>query len=156
MAREWIGPKKEPTPRVVLDGTWMQRHPTRYGWHSDVRDVVDKVFRGFGGEPWRITINTYVDHPEGWSEKLGYDTQRRSFDTWGPRGRGDPINPDLGDRIVRFIFSDPDPPWISWLIWQGRIWSRAAGGIWMPWDDDGTGLHFDHPHCTYMPKGFTP
>ncbi len=155
MAAEWIGPKKEPTPRAVA-GNWTQRHPTRYGWHKDVRALVDRLFRNFDG----ITINTYVDHPEGWSEKLGYDTQRRSFDVWGPGGRGDHVGHDKGLAVVRFIFNDPNPPWINWCIWEGYIWVRntpdSPDGFWKVWQSDGTGSHHDHPHLTFKPKIWTP
>jgi len=153
---EWIGPKKEPTPRVVPGGSWTQRHPTRYGWHDDVRRVVDGLFRNFNG----ITINTYVDHPEGWTRKLGYDTQRRSLDVWGEGGRGDPIGHAKGVEVVRFMFNDPNPPHFNWVIWEGYIWVRrtpnSPDGFWKVWDDDGTGAHFDHPHITFMRKRFDP
>lgn len=149
----WIGPPKEPTPVArPQSGNWMDRHPTRYFWHDDVKEkVVDRIFRQFGIE--RITINTYVDHPEGWAARLGYDTPRRSLDVWGPGGRGDPINRNLGDRIVRFVFNLPGAPYINWCIWEGRIWVISRG-TWIPWDDDGTGMHFDHPHFTYMREDF--
>jgi hypothetical protein len=157
MARKWLGPPKEPRPRVVPGGTWIQRHPTRYGWDPDVRDLVDRLFREFTD----IGINTYAGHPEfdesrSWGDILGYNTQRRSLDVWHAAGRGVPIWPEKGTHIVNYVFNDPRPPWISWVIWQGMIWSRNQGGVWVPYDDDGTGLHFDHPHFTMMPRGWRP
>lgn len=149
----WYGPPKEPTPRVVPGGTWIQRHPTRYGWDPDVKRLVDKIFRNFRN----ISQNTYFEHPEhpnggSWGDVLGYNTQRRSVDVWAGAGRGAPINRDRGDRIVQFVFNDPDPPFIHWVIWEGRIWNRHGAGVWVPFDDDGTGLHFDHPHFTFQPS----
>ena len=111
-----------------------------------MRRVVDMLFREFNG----ISINTYVDHPEGWSAELGWNTQTRSLDVWDVKGRGVPIDREKGDRIVARIFNDPNPPWIAWIIWEGYIWTPDTGG-WVPFDDDGTGLHFDHPHITFFP-----
>lgn len=149
--RKWIGPPKEPTPRAIPNGTWMQRHPTRYGWTDSVRNrVVDPLFREFDG----ITINTYVKHPEydfyrSWGDVLGWNTQYRSVDVWGIKGRGDPIGKRKGNAVVKWIFAQPGHPWIAWLIWRGRIWTPDAG--WQPWNDDGTGSHHDHPHITFRP-----
>ena len=70
MARKWFGPPKEPIKMPVPGGTWLQRHPTRYGWDEDVRNLIDQLFKRFDG----ISINTYADPPEGWSKKLGYKT----------------------------------------------------------------------------------
>lgn len=149
---KWLGPPQEPRKRAIPNGTWLERHPTRYGFDPDVRALVDTLFRNFTD----ISINTYLDHPEGWTAKLGYDTEARSIDVWHRKGRGVPILPHKGQRIVDFIFNDPNPPYVNWCIWRGKIWSRSAGGTWEPWEDDGTGLHFDHPHFTFMPRGWRP
>lgn len=149
--RKWIGPPKEATPRVIPNGNWSQRHPTRYHWTNIVRrKVVDALFKEFND----ITINTYVDHPEydfnrSWGDVLGYNTQLRSVDVWGIKGRGDPIGSKKGNAIVRFVFNQPGAPYIAWCIWEGRIWQPSTG--WIHWDDDGTGAHFDHPHFTFLP-----
>lgn len=151
MARKWIGPPKEPIKMPVPGGTWLQRHPTRYGWHDDVRKLIDGLFERFNG----ISINTYADHPEGWSAKLGYNTAVRSFDVWAKAGRGVDINPKVGEQVVEFVFDDPGIPYISWCIWEGQIWTRSTKE-WREWEDDGTGAHFDHPHFTMMPRGWRP
>ena len=135
----------------VRGGTWLQRHPTRYGWEKDVRRLIDDLFKRFDG----ISINTYVNHPEGWTKKLGYNTTVRSFDVWDNKGRGVPIDRDIGDRVVKFVFEDKGIPYISWCIWEDEIWTRETKE-WREWKDDGTGKHFDHPHFTMMPRGFRP
>ncbi|HZB08036.1 MAG TPA: hypothetical protein VE525_02865 [Rubrobacter sp.] len=115
--------------------------------------MIDRIFKRFNG----ISINTYADHPEGWSAKLGYNTAVRSFDVWDNSGRGEPINRPIGDRVVNFVFQDPGIPYISWCIWKGEIWQRSkTPRRWRKWQDDGTGLHFDHPHFTMMPRGWRP
>lgn len=113
--------------------------------------MIDDLFKRFDG----ISINTYADHPEGWSEKLGYNTAVRSFDVWDNAGRGVDINQKVGDRVKDFVFDDPGIPYISWCIWKGEIWTRSTKK-WLPWEDDGTGPHFDHVHFTMMPRGFRP
>jgi hypothetical protein len=153
VARKWFGPPKEPIKMPVPGGTWLQRHPTRYGWDEDVRNLIDRIFKRFDG----ISINTYADHPEGWSAKLGYNTAVRSFDVLDNAGRGEPINRSIGDRVVDFVFEDPGIPYISWCIWEGEIWQRSkTPRRWRKWQDDGTGRHFDHPHFTMMPRGWRP
>ncbi len=140
-------PPRDPYRAVVPGGTWLQRHPTRYNWRrADIRNLIQRLYDRFDG----ISINTYVDHPEGWSAKLGYDTSRLSMDVWDDAGRGVPINPYTGADVVRYIFNDPNPPWIDWCIWYGSIWVREDG-YWKPWRDDGTGSHHDHPHFTFTP-----
>lgn len=150
---EWLGPPKEPQPAPKPNSPlYNERHPTRYAWDDDVRDVVDKIFRNFNG----VSCNSYIDHPEGWSARLGYNTARPSIDVWDIKGRGWPIDPKKGARIVQFLMNMPGEPHISWLLWWAEIWSRAAGGVWQPQQDDGTGLHYDHIHVTSMPRGWRP
>jgi hypothetical protein len=93
----------------VPGGTWLQRHPTRYGWDKDVRDLIDRLLKRFDG----ISINTYADHPEGWSKKLGYNTAVRSFDVWDNAGRGAKINRTKGNQVRKFVFDDRGIPYIS-------------------------------------------
>lgn len=151
--RKWPWPK-EPTPPFIADGSWTQRHPTRYYLQDDVRRVTLDFFdTAFGNE---IRPNTYVDHPEwsgniSWGEHLGFNSQARSVDFWGKGGRGDPVGREHGSIIVRRIFNDPNPPWIYWVIWRGMIWTHDTGE-WRVWHSDGTGAHFDHPHFTFMPR----
>jgi hypothetical protein len=115
--------------------------------------LIDQLFKRFDG----ISINTYADHPEGWSKKLGYNTAVRSFDVWDNSGRGMDIDRTIGDRVVKFVFEDKGIPYINWCIWEGEIWQRSETPLrWRKWQDDGTGLHFDHPHFTMMPRGWRP
>ena len=127
------------------NGTWIQRHPTRYKWLPGIEDLIRELYRRFPG----ILVSSYVDHPEGWGRKLGKNLDVRSLDVWDDGGRGVPINPATGTRIVNFLMNEPSPNMIDWIIWQGRIWTRASG-VWRPFEDDGTGSHHDHPHCTYV------
>ena len=155
MARKWFGPPREPRRMPIPNGDFVQRHPTRYGWHDDVRNLIDRLFKNFNG----ISINTYVDHPEGWSKKLDYNTSVRSFDVWRNKGRGVDINQKVGDQVVDFVFDNQGKIqgkyYVSWCIWKGEIWKRSTKE-WRKWPDDGTGPHFDHVHFTMMPRRFRP
>ncbi len=123
----------------IENGTWLQRHPTRYSWRRyDIRNLIQRLYDNFDG----ISINTYVNHPEP------YWRDTTSFDVWHSNGRGVPIAKSTGDAVVSYIFNDPNPPWIEWCIWYGRIWIDDGQG-WRTWWDDGTGAHTDHPHFTF-------
>ena len=129
-------------PRAPRPGNYQDRHPTRYFWETPVEGVVRKLYREFGRN--HIHVSTYVEHPEGW----GWDTT--SFDVWGPKGRNDPIDPDVGQAVVESVVNDPFPPWIEWYIWRERIYTRTSG--YRPEHfGDGTvfTMHRDHPHFSF-------
>lgn len=132
-----------PGPVAIPNSSdWMKRHPTRFDWRRDIADLVRSVEAQYVCYPC-----TYVDHPEGWGKKLGRNLDIVSVDFWGAAGRGQPISWAVGEAIVNRVLGDPNPPEVDWLIWYGRIWTPDAG--WQPWQDDGTGLHKDHPHVTF-------
>jgi hypothetical protein len=112
-----------------------EHHPTHHSWRPDVRAVVEYIESRFS-----TAANTYNDHPVGW----GLDNV--SVDFWGLGGRGDPIDPNVGQEIVEFLFNDPNLLWFRWLIWQGWIWEHTLG--WQPYDDP-FDMHFDHVHLTF-------
>jgi GH25 family lysozyme M1 (1,4-beta-N-acetylmuramidase) len=118
------------------------RHPTRYEWRDDVEAQIRRIYARFP----EVTINTYVDHPEGFGRDFD------SFDVWGPRGRDNPIDFDLGQRVFEFVFNDPNPPLIEWCIWQRAIWTRASG-IFVPFGFDDFTFHEDHSHWTFVRDG---
>lgn len=147
-------PNFKPTP-VVPGGTWLQRHPTRYTFDSDVADQITRAVKAVEAMGFRgIVFNSYDDHPEGWSRKLHYNTSLRSVDFWYER-RGNPIGHARGQAIVDFVISEDVAPYVAWCIWEGRIWTPETGR-WLPWKDDGTGSHHDHPHFTFSPGGSPP
>lgn len=126
-------------------GSYVDMHPTRYYWRSDVASVVRKVYEKFGWD--KIHLNTYVGHPPG------YNRDTTSFDVWGPGGRGDPLDPVLGKRIFTFLFDDPNPPDIDWTIYQGRMWSDGGGAEPSPaGPPDSDPEHRKHIHETYTGK----
>ena len=120
------------------DGSFVDWHPTRYDnvWRADVEALCRNIVNQYG-----CWANTYVDHPPLW----GLDAV--SVDFWAFAGRGAPIGHQLGQAVFDAIFNDPNPPWIRWCIWEGWIWVDGVG--WNVFVDDGTGLHFDHPHFTF-------
>jgi lysozyme len=147
--RDWPigvpGPPKEPQP-PPRQGNYQQRHPTRYDWREDVESVVYRLFRNFRN----ISINTYVDHPATeFAGPIYGGRTRTSFDVWGIKGRNDPLNPLLGTAIMTYLFRDPKPPMIDWIIWQQRMWTRSTGR-WVPYGSDPFTWHNDHIHVTYM------
>lgn len=121
---------------------YQQRHPTRYNLRPDVAQMARKVYRKFGG-PRKLHINTYFDHPEG------YWRTRDSFDVWGPDGRNDWLNQQLGASILDFLFEYPGLPDIEWVIYRRRWWLRSRG-TWEPFGDGPFTWHDDHVHCTYL------
>lgn len=158
MARKWPWPK-EATPVAQPNSTnWIERHPTEYGLDADVKQVAYNIFGLVG---MQVRVNTYTLHPEydyvpgrvpatrSWAYRVGYNTQRRSIDTWGAGGRGAPVGSEVGTKVAQAVFNDPNPPYFDWLIWRGRIYTPERG--WEVWNSDGTGLHFDHPHMTFSP-----
>lgn len=122
---------------VVWNRGWIGRHPTRYTWREDIEGWARYLVKNFN-----VWCNTYVDHPEGW----GRDTT--SIDVWGPAGRGNPIDPVVGQAVFDLLFNDPGLPNIDWTIWEGWIWTANGGWKWFV--DDGTGLHYDHIHFTWF------
>ncbi len=128
-------------PLEVQPGGFVDRHPTRYEWREDVEDQIRRIYAAF--PEIRIgSINTYVDHPEGFGRDLD------SFDVWGPGMRGDPIGFDLGGRVFDFIFNDPNPPLIDWIIFRRAIFTRASG-MFEPFGVDNFSFHDDHIHVTF-------
>lgn len=119
---------------------WIDVHWTHYNWRPNVRALVNRVERRFATK-----ANTYNEHPTGWHPKL----DAVSVDFWSPAGRGRPINRDVGFAIVRYVFNDPNPPWIRWYIWQGDIWEDLGrvGRKRQYWDKND--MHFDHVHFTF-------
>ena len=129
-------------PLQVRPGNYQMRHPTRYQWRDDVAEQIRRIYATFPN----VTINTYVDHPEG------FGRDRDSFDVWGPGGRNDPIGFDLGQRVFEFVFNDPNPPLIEWCIWRRAIYnapSFQAG----PFGNDPFTFHDDHSHWTFQRPG---
>jgi hypothetical protein len=131
-------PQKPITSSII----YQERHPTRYEWHPEVRTVIRRVYRKFGG-PSAIHINTYVCHPEDWC----WDTV--SFDVWGPLGRNDPIGFDLGQRVFDFVYDMPGDPYIEWCIWRRTIRSRINRYMPYPFGQNEFEYHDDHPHFSF-------
>jgi GH25 family lysozyme M1 (1,4-beta-N-acetylmuramidase) len=127
---------------AVQPGSFMNRHPTRYEWREDVEDQIRRISAAFP-ELTIGSINTYVDHPETFGRDLD------SFDVWGPGMRNDPVGFDLGGRVFDFIFNDPNPPLIDWIIWRRAIWTSASG-IFEAFGVDDFSFHDDHIHVTFQ------
>jgi hypothetical protein len=127
-----------PLPVQPDSPIYQDRHPTRYEWRKDVEDQIRRIYDLFP----TVEINTYVDHPEG------YERDVDSFDIWGPGGRNDPIDPDLGQAVFEFVFNDPNPPLIEWCIWKRAIWIRGVG--WQGFGVDPFTFHDDHSHWFFL------
>lgn len=91
--------------------------------------------------------NPASDHPRG----LGCDVFP------GPAGhRAHGADLEAGWTVAQWLREHADALGVSYVIWQGRIWThdRAAEG-WRPYDGGGvydaqdpTGGHFDHVHVS--------
>jgi hypothetical protein len=137
---EWPAANDEP----VFDGTYIGAHPTRYNWEPDVEQLARSWVDYYGYESGSCWANTYVDHPPGW----GRDTT--SVDFWG-YDRGFRIAYEVGQEIVDWIFNDPNPPWIEWIIWQGWWWVDDGMGwrIYPDFDLASDAQHINHVHVTF-------
>jgi hypothetical protein len=130
---------------------YVRAHPTNYQWRQDIERLTHGIVNRDAFER-RIWINTYFHHPPGNSDDFWRHRDETSFDVWGFGGRGDPLPKPLGDQVFHVLFSDPNPPDIWWIIWQGRMWSRFQGGfIDAPQGPSGSDPgHFLHIHVTYL------
>jgi hypothetical protein len=119
--------------------TYVDDHPTHWDVLAPIeRAAVECATRH--GASW----NTYWDHPPG----MMLDQQ--SIDFWGPGGRGDPIGIFRGFAVWGWLFYDPRPPLIEWIIWQGWIWQRSSGWDWFSDDEPYADMgHFRHVHVTF-------
>jgi hypothetical protein len=150
----WAPPEERPSvgfewpeasdPPVPGSPFYVDRHPTRYNWLPKRPDV--EAWARYLAENFDCWVNTYFDHPEG------YGRDADSFDVWGPGGRGDPIDPGLGDRIFRLLFDDPGLPNIEWIIWRAAIHGAWNGWAGEPFGTDPFSWHYDHIHVTYLPS----
>jgi len=137
------------TPGDLGTGSYIDIHPTRYTWREDVEGVIRRVYRQFGSD--NIQINTYVQHPGDEDGRFARDTA--AFDVWGPGGREATdstfiLPPSLGVQVFRFLFDDPNPPDIDWIIYQEEIFTRATFAF-RPFGFDDFTFHNDHIHVTY-------
>ncbi len=124
-------------------GLYVQQHPTHYDFRADVRRLAEKYinlprFRN------RVWANTYRNHPPG------FNLDAVSVDFWDWDGRAHPLASSVHDELFREIFNDPEPPFIRWIISNGRMWTpngfqSAPHGP--PGSDAG---HFNHIHVTFQ------
>lgn len=103
--------------------------------------------------PYKTFANTYLCHPPVWCR------DRTSVDFWGgglkdgkyTGYRGKPLPEELGHKLFRMIFNDPDGPAIWWIIWDGRMWIRGEGwGPAPPGPPDSDPGHRFHLHVTFV------
>jgi hypothetical protein len=115
---------------------WGGLGATRWRWRRDVRAVVAELSREFPA----ARPNTYVGHPwVGWG--------RVSVDFWGPGGRGDPIQQDLGWQLLHYAFRMPGKPNLRHTIFLHQLWTSYGGySFWRPDDHSGA---LRHVHLTY-------
>jgi len=139
VAKPLVPPGFVPLPVQPDSVIFQERHPTRYEWRPDVEEQIRRIYARFPD----VHINTYVDNPEC----FGRDED--SFEVWGPGGRNDPIDFDLGQRVFEFVFNDPNPPLIEWCIWRRAIWTRASGQF-EPFGVDPFSFHDDHSDWTFL------
>jgi len=113
--------------------------------------LLDQVELHFGPLPtscWDAHAwNPTSDHPRGKACDV-------TFGTLGTFPGPDDVG--RGWILAEWLRTNADPLQISYLIWQGRIWSSAradqgwrdytGGGIYNP--EDAAGGHFDHLHLS--------
>ncbi len=142
-------PKANAAP--VNSWNYQDRHPTRYNWRPDVEEWARYLV-----ENYDVWCNTYYEHPEGWgfnhqstdADGTKWYVQDTSFDVWGPAGRNDPLDPDLGDEIYNLLFHYAGKPDIDWIIWKRQIWTVRGG--YSAFGTEPFSWHDDHIHITYL------
>lgn len=122
-------------------GFYAEKFPTHHDWNDDVYRFVLKYEAQFAG----AYLNTYFMHPPVFGRKW----ELRSFDVWDVAGRGFDLDPDLGDEVFDTIKNDPDPPFIAWIIYKGRMWTPGGFEPWDPPEDGSDPGHYRHIHVTF-------
>ncbi len=104
---------------------YIDDHPTSFTWEPRVREVVRQLRARWDADTY---VNTYWWHPPYDPPVITERYDSRSFDVWGPDGRGDPLDPVLGDKIWKWLFSNESPGQIHWIIYKGKMWISGYGG----------------------------
>jgi hypothetical protein len=122
--------------------SYVERHPTRYFWTPGVAAFLRGLVRRFPN----ISVNTYHLHPPGWGQY-----ERVSFDVWDRRGRGYPLDPEVGLRVWRYLWEYEGAPYWEWGIYRGKIWTRSTGwGPSPPGPADSDPGHWKHIHVSFQ------
>lgn len=128
------------TPPNYNSYWYVERHPTRYSWRSDIEEWARYLVDNYD-----VWCNTYYDHPEGW----GRDTT--SIDVWGSAGRGSALHWEVRQAVFDDMFYAEGAPYIEWLISNGWMWTRAGGWSWFSDDASDADMgHWLHMHITYQ------
>ena len=115
---------------------WGGLGPTRYQYAPAVRQVVRELSSAFPA----ARANTYVCHPWcGWG--------RYSVDWWGPGGRGDPIDRQLGWSLLNYAFHLGHGPSLRHTIYLHQLWTSFGGYSF--WREDDHSGRLRHVHLTY-------
>jgi hypothetical protein len=149
----WSWPVANDPPGHMGDGSFLDVFPTRYEWRPDVEQRARWLVDTFN-----VWCNSHHDHPPGWSSQVAstdsdgtvWYIENTSFDVWGPQGRGDPIDSNVGQQVFDTLYNDPNPPNIYWIIWWGIIYWE--GNNWQGEPHQHSSIehgHYDHIHVTY-------
>lgn len=132
------------TKRQNLAGDWgwyATTYWTHHDWDPDVEELVMRYESEFEG----IYLNTYYCHPPVYGRTYEF----RSFDVWDSAGRGQALDPTLGDAVFDRIFHDPYGPPIAWIIYKGQMWTPWGWEVYDPPEDGSDPGHYRHIHVTY-------
>lgn len=144
-AKAWEWPEANEAP-IPGSAWYAERCPTRYAWRPDV-----EAWARWLVENYSVWVNTYHNHPEDVFLRAGESRMMDSYDVWGPSGRGDPLDPALGDELFGIIFNDPNPPNIEWIIYKRRMYGAWNSWYGEPFGDGSVFMnHDDHIHVTYL------
>ena len=157
VAYEEFGRARSPrrAEAVSRELSYEQLYPTHFDWRADVARLVNRIQAQF---PWQTYANTYYMHPPIYGRTYEFV----SVDFWGGGlsdgqylgYRGKPIwseEASLGQQVWNALYYDEYLPNISWIIWNGRMWTRGSGWGPSPWGPpDSDAGHYNHVHCTYV------
>jgi hypothetical protein len=143
-AYAWIrlqpGPNHDPG-----SGPYVEQYPTRYFFTPGVRRLAEKYINmpAFRGKVW---ANTYRWHPPKYEDRY----EHVSVDFWDWDGRGHTLHDDLQRPLESIIWKDPDPPYILWIMSNGRIWQPPGPWEKTDYQEDGSDPnHYRHIHVTF-------
>lgn len=119
-----------------MEGAVTQFGPTHYRWRKDIQRRVKRYERRYP---------TKANNYEGHTGVPAFEPS--SADFWAPAGRGYPINPVVGLKIMHRIIRRGDIAPYRYVIHRGYL-HYPNGTIQPYWDP--SDQHYDHVHVTWV------
>lgn len=119
-----------------MEGTVTSFGPTHFRWRPDIKRLVKRYERRYPTK-----ANNYEGHT-GRAE-----LEPSSVDFWAPDGRGVPIAPEVGLKIMQRVIRQHAKRPYRYVIYRGYL-HLPSGAVQPYWD--ASDQHFDHVHVTFV------